>query len=321
MVAPEPPPLPTVESSSNANKSLTKTQSAQLDQTVPGMVEFLQSLGGSRELSVYGLRTGPTRGRGRGGVTAKHPARAKGLTLNVQAAMQGFLDLPPAQQAQIQSLLYRAGFYTSQFVPLFGHLKEEDIAAWVSVVNLAVAQNMDIGHYLRASAGAADRSGIRNPAAAHAVTDVITLSDPKALSASLNDAFQAALGHNATADEKARFVATFRAKEAAYQEQMNAVNAANTAAGEQSALGNTPESQGLRYVPGKGYIPDPMFQPPVPGAPGQRSSVTLTQPTLDNLAGQVAEEHPVEASVNQLGQHGQEFLDVLTRSLPGGMQG
>lgn len=325
---PAPPATPKVPTGGSTQpKRATKTLTTLQNQVVPNAANFFSQFGVSTGdiAALRGVNAGAHRGKG-----YDHRPVANTPDLTVQQVEALFTHLPPAQQAQIQDLLYRGGFYGtgSTFTPLYGHLKEQDFAAFESAIAISVAQGQGIGEYLRGSADAADKTGLRDASAMHKVgPHVVTLADPNALNASLESAFTQAIGRAPNADERAKFVTSFHAQEAAYQEQVQTAQDAGTAgalASQQPATG-TPESQGLKYVSGQGWIPDPNFKPTttaggtVPAGP----TVTLINPSADvgAIAQQVEQAHPGEFNAFQLGRHGQEILNVLTGSTPGGYAG
>ncbi len=308
----------TVPTGGTQHPRATKTPATFLDDPVKGGAEFFASF-------PSGFHPPPM----------KRDARRSYKTYPVQVTtvsdMENLLGhMTPAELAQVQDLLYRGGFYGSgtSFIPLYGHLKNEDYAAFESALQVASHTGQDFGNYLRSTADAATRTGVKNPSKMHAPYEV-DLDDPAALSSTLASSFRNALGRAPTAKETSDFVASFHAQQVKFGEQRAALSDAQDAAqlsSQPGQAGTTPESQGLMLVPGRGYVKNPNFVPPAQGtstAPAGSSGVApMVQPDASGQAQAAAEQgNPTEFHAFQLGQHGQEILNALTNATPGGYRG
>lgn len=124
----------------------------------------------------------------------------------------------PSQIAQIQSYLWKGGFYSDNAdAPNLGVWGPDDIKALGDVVSTSAQTNVPVMDFLRRSAAYGVYTGIAGAVSGHngSVSQSARLeirqADPKALAQNIDRAFKELTGRRASKEEKAGFVAAFNA--------------------------------------------------------------------------------------------------------------
>ena len=285
--APPPPELSPGELSAllGGDKSYKKPKSLSGDTEVIGAGELFDAITGQTQWVPIG-----------GDRSAEVPIRPK---FSVNAASSYFEQASPEVQAKIQDLLYRAGFYGAGYTPLYGHVRLEDITAFQAAMVSAVSGGRNIRDYLFGAADTADKLGLRNP---HSRANVSVVTSAVALQATLDGAFQDALGRNATPEERGRFVASI-------QSRQMAIDQANFDAQTAADQGTSLAQQGWTRDPATGELHQTGIPAPAPGPAGTRVMGSVEPETEAKVLART--EHPIEYGATQLGRNGQAILDAM----------
>lgn len=146
----------------------------------------------------------------------------------VDDVVKAFEQADPTVRAQIQGLMFQAGYYPSGALPLPGGvLKPADQTAFAQAVTMAAHTQTPLDQYLQsaaqanASVGGSATKRVEPPAVIEPGVvssgghTTIHLNNPDTLNAAFDVAFQKALGRNATDAEKSAMVPDFQAQEQA----------------------------------------------------------------------------------------------------------
>lgn len=142
-----------------------------------------------------------------------------GNPLKAEDAMQRLLQQSsPSQIAQLQSYLWKGGFYgDSADPPNLGVWSPDDRKALADVVSIAGQTNVPVLDYLRRSAAYGVYTGIAGAVHGHGGSVSasgrleVQQADPKTLAVNIDRAFKELTGRKASPAEKAGFVAAFNA--------------------------------------------------------------------------------------------------------------
>lgn len=139
---------------------------------------------------------------------------ARGSTLTATQSIQAFTHMTGSQLAQVQDQLYRAGYYSANYVPKYGQLNAEDISAF-RIMMIGLASNPSqatLSDYLNQSAQAGDSHGLgrRSPL-------VVKLTNPDDLRVTLQKTVQDLYGGNLPETDVQSFISAFQSSQAAEQ--------------------------------------------------------------------------------------------------------
>lgn len=229
----KPPPAPTVPAASN-----NAIAQDPYNLSLQGYGDLAnQVIQGSNEF--FGLPTtmpGPTTTKNSQRLVLTNPVAPLTATQTIQA----FVHLAGAKLAQVQDQLYRAGYYSANYVPKYGLLNAEDISAFRTMM-IGLASNPSqatLPDYLNQSAQAGDSHGLgrRSPL-------VVKLTNPDDLRVTLQKTVQDLYGGNMSEGDVQNFISTFQSQQA--QEQTSAYSAGgfNPETG-QADLTGTPSAGG-----------------------------------------------------------------------------
>lgn len=149
----------------------------------------------------------------------------------LEHVMDQFGMLEGGELAAVQQALYFGGFYSKNYRPTLGNMHQEDVAAFREALKIAASHKVNLGKFLSQAAELGQESGDkRAPVNYKTAIHELKLTDPGRIGETLTGAFMDALGREPTEDEKARFAASFRAREKASQEKGFAADDAETLA-------------------------------------------------------------------------------------------
>lgn len=239
----------------------------------------------------------------------------------------------PAQIAAIQQLLYEGGFYTSSnYTPLPGVIRPEDMAAFAAALKVTAQSGGNLTTYLTQAAALSRQLGV---GVGKQQVSVIRLTGAADLSETLDKAFASALGRDATPEEKSRFVARYQAEQMqtsddAIQAKLSAKQAGLPAGPDFTQLPLTATGIDLpnaEYNPTAGWgslanaapgaIAGPHATPPV-AAPGSQTAVVQAPPSP---AGAALEEAKTGHNTEYVTHNMLQAFDVLDRMLAGSHPG
>lgn len=238
----------------------------------------------------------------------------------------------PAQIAAIQQLLYEGGFYTSSnYTPLPGVIRPEDMAAFAAALKVTAQSGGNLTTYLTQAAALSRQLGV---GVGKQQVSVIRLTGAADLSETLDKAFASALGRDATPEEKSRFVARYQAEQMqtsddAIQAKLSAKQAGLPAGPDftQTPVTGADASDAGRAAM-HGYDAPTPVQPAggigvpsaVPGAtlPGSQTAVVQAPPSP---AGAALEEAKTGHNTEYVTHNMLQAFDVLDRMLAGSHPG
>jgi hypothetical protein len=140
--------------------------------------------------------------------------------------IKAFAQSGPGSIAQIQRALYLGGYYSSKsYVPTYGVIKPEDIAAFGNAVTTAGQSQQPLSSVLLAGAQVGTAAGVaaarQQRVAAKSQVATVTLPNTQDLEAEAIKTFQQTLGRKATPAEAAAFAASYRAMSGGIQRANN----------------------------------------------------------------------------------------------------
>lgn len=211
-----------------------------------------------------------------------------GGTQPLSDVMKSFGSLRGANLAQIQQALYLGGFYTGNYTPTLGVLHNQDLDAFRESLKIASQAGGNLAQFLGEAAKAGQEQGTKTQHNYEQLTHVLHTTDPNRVSQTIEAAFSDALGRGPSKEEKARFVASFRARETAYQQQQfSAEDAAR-------------QAYINRDVSGADYS----------GAVSQTVGSEAPDLTADATA-EARQDYPGEYGAHKIAAVGQEFFNMI----------
>lgn len=247
-MAKKPPPAPSVLTG-GASQSLTNDPynldisgyGALSQQTIQGANEFF-----GLPTSTPGVNANRLGNKGHAqDVTVRGGLPIPSAPLNATQTIKAFTGLNGSQLAQIQDQLYRAGYYSANYVPKYGQLNGEDIQAFRSMM-IGLASNPSqatLGTYLQSAAQAGDSHGLgrRTPL-------VVKLANPDDLRVTLQKTVQDLYGGNLAENDVQNFISAYQSSQAAEQTAAYTAGGFNPETG-QSDLSGTRTSGGTITAP------------------------------------------------------------------------
>ncbi len=174
------------------------------------------------------LPTGSSKSKYGLGVLAADPVNVGGLfgpvtnsTMTAEEVVKMFAtSLDRGTIAQIQQMLLQSRvFYPADYMPHYGQLNAQDIAAFAKATETAAQTGSDLQEYLRRQAKFGEYNGVAAAMGNNGKPRVIQKHDPLRLQTLIDAEFKQITGRKATDAERAGFVAAYNA---AFSQAQNA---------------------------------------------------------------------------------------------------